>query len=64
MYSNYLTLNEARAYLGIGKSLALKLCQEKPHGFPCVRIGKGRYQIDADLLAQWKADWFAGKFEI
>ena len=59
----YLGVSEIAAYLGVGRNTVLKLCQERPNHFPVVRVGN-RYQADAELLAKWRADWFAGKFEI
>ena len=64
MYSSkYLNVKEACAFLGVGRGTLLRLCRERPHQFPAVQIGR-RYQIDADLLAKWKADWYAGAFRI
>ncbi len=59
----YYTVEEARGYLGIGRHTCIRLCNEKPYGFPAVKIGR-RYQIDAEKLALWKDDWYAGKFTI
>lgn len=64
MYNNkYMNLREACNYLGIGRSTALRLCQNQTAGFPAVKIGN-RYQIDADMLETWKRDWYQGKFKI
>lgn len=59
----YLNTDGICNFLGIGRRTALKLCQEKPHGFPVVKIG-GRYQADRELLAMWRDSWYTGKFDI
>ena len=60
---NYLGLKDICKYLGVGRNTAIRLCQERPHGFPAVKVGR-RYQADEELLAKWKSDWYAGKFTI
>ena len=62
-FHTYLNMAGICDFLGIGRRTALKLCQERPHGFPVVRVGR-RYQADAELLAAWRDDWYAGKFDI
>lgn len=65
MYNTiYLTVKDCCAFLGLGRNTVLRLCNEKPHGFPAVRVGARRWQIDYELLKAWKADWFNGKFDI
>ena len=59
----YLGVTGMCQYLGLGRNTVLKLCQDRPNKFPVVRIGN-RYQADAELLRKWRADWYAGKFEI
>lgn len=63
-YTDYLRgVDEIGSFLGVGRGTALRLCREKPNGFPVVRVGK-RYQADTKLLTQWKDDWYKGKFTI
>ena len=59
----YLGMKEAQAFLGLGRCTVLKLCKDKPGGFPVVRVGN-RYQFDQDKLAAWRDRWYAGEFEI
>jgi DNA binding domain, excisionase family len=59
----YLNVKGACEYLGLGRATVLRLCRQRPHKFPAVKIGN-RYQIDAGLLAKWKDDWYSGVFEI
>lgn len=59
----YLNVQEIASYLGIGRNRALQLCQNRPHKFPVVRVGR-RYQADSVLLEKWRAEWFSGEFEI
>lgn len=62
--TNYLRGVEAIGnFLGVGRNTAMRLCQERPNGFPVVRIGR-QYQTDVTLLAKWKDDWYQGKFTI
>ena len=61
--THFMNVKEACAFLGVGRNTMLRLCREHTHGFPAVRIGN-RYQIDGALLCKWKADWYAGAFEI
>ena len=64
MYSmNYLRVQDACVYLGLGRNTVLRLCREHVNGFPAVRVGN-RWQIDRDLLDKWKSRWYAGDFEI
>lgn len=59
----HLGIKDMCLFLGVGRNTALRLCQEKPNGFPAVKIGN-RYQADAELLMEWYKDWHAGKFTI
>lgn len=61
MRPDYLTVKEMQVFLGLGRNTVLRLCQERSHGFPVVRIGN-RYQADRRRLEAWKDDWFDGKF--
>lgn len=59
----YLSVKDMMAFLGLGRCRILRLCQEKTHGFPAVKVGN-KYQADLIKLRAWKDDWFAGKFDI
>lgn len=64
MYSSsYVYIKDICAILGIGRNTALKLCQNRTHGFPAVKVGR-RYQVDVNKLMHWKDEWDAGKFTI
>ena len=64
MYSSkFMNVKQACEYLGVGRSTVLRLCRQHTHGFPAVLIGN-RYQIDAELLSEWKANWYKGAFDI
>lgn len=64
MYNcEYLTVKDMMSYLGLGRNRVLRLCQERTHNFPAVKVGN-RYQADLGKLTAWKNDWFDGKFEI
>lgn len=63
MYVDFLGVKDMCQFLGIGRNTALKLCQTRPNNFPAVKVGN-RYQADKEKLAQWKDDWYAGKFTI
>lgn len=64
MYDNrFMNVKEACAFLGLGRNTLLRLCHDRPHKFPAVLVGN-RYQMDTELLAKWKADWYAGAFDI
>ena len=60
---DYLSLTGICTYLGVGRSFGLRLCNEKPHGFPVVKIGN-RWQADAEKLKAWRDRWYSGEFEI
>ena len=60
---NVLHVPDMCAFLGLGRNTVLRLCKEKVHGFPVVKVGQ-RYQADKELLATWKKDWYSGKFDI
>lgn len=60
---NFMNLKEMQGFLGVGRNTLLRLCQERTHDFPVVKVGN-RYQADADKLAKWKDDWYSGKFTI
>ena len=59
----YLTMPDICKYLGLGRNRVTQLCQDHTHGFPAVKVGN-RWQADAELLALWRADWYAHKFVI
>lgn len=59
----YLNLKEMQSFLGLGRNLVLRLCQEHTHNFPAVKVGN-RYQADFEKLKRWKDDWYDGKFSI
>lgn len=63
MYDNYLNTKQAQSFLGLGRNTVLRLCQERLHNFPAVKVGN-TYHIDAERLKAWKDDWFDGKFSI
>ena len=60
---SFLNLKQMQSFLGLGRNRTLRLCQERPHSFPAVRVGN-RYQADYEKLLKWKDDWYEGKFEI
>ena len=60
---DYLGLPEICTFLGIGRGTCLRLCKEKPHGFPVTRIGV-RWQADAEKLSAWRDRMYSGEFEI
>lgn len=49
--------------LGICRAKVIKLCEEKPFGFPAVKVGN-RYRADEALLEAWRQDWYSGKFDL
>ena len=64
MYENEtMNLSDMAKFLGVGRNTMLRLCQERPHGIPVVRVGR-RYQSELSKLSAWKDDWYAGMFEI
>lgn len=54
---------EAAKFIGVGKNKILQLCQERPHNFPAVRVGRC-WRIDKEKLSVWYDAWYSGKFEI
>lgn len=61
--TQYLTVIEIGKYLGLGRNRVLRLCQERTHNFPAVKVGN-RYQAELGRLSKWRDDWFDGKFGI
>ena len=60
---NFLNVSEMCGFLGVGRNMALRLCQTRPHHFPAVKIGN-RYQADFEKLSAWKDAWYNGDFDI
>ena len=60
---SFLNLKQMQSFLGLGRNRTQRLCQDRPHSFPAVRVGN-RYQADYEKLLKWKNDWYEGKFKI
>ena len=59
----YLTLKEICTLLGVGRNTALRICQDRVHDFPAVKVGN-RWQADAEMAEAWRKRWLAGEFTI
>ena len=53
--------NEIGKIHGVGRNATLKLCQERPYGFPVVRIGRN-YRADESKLLEWRDRLYSGEF--
>lgn len=59
----YVKLKDICEILGMGRNTVLKLCQDRPHGFPVTKVGR-EYRADEKLLIAWRDDFYAGKFSL
>lgn len=59
----FLGTKDMQEFLGLGRNTVLRLCQERPHNFPAIRIGN-RYQAELSNLRAWRDDLYSGKFSI
>jgi len=48
--------------LGICREKVMRLCNEKPYGFPVIKVGR-QYRADEAQLIAWKDRLYSGEFK-
>lgn len=64
MYEDkYVNVSDMVTALGMCREKVLRLCQERPCGFPAIKVGN-RYRADRDLLEAWRTKFYSGSFDL